>query len=217
MSAEAEAHRNAATHDHFADLPQQEVAARLGLFIFLASEVLLFAPLFMLYGTLRLEHRGAFHEGIEHAEKTLGSINTAVLLVSSGFVAFAVHALRTRRPRLAVGCTFATIFLALAFIVIKIIEYARHWHEGIGPGGRGHFFAEHTDRGLVPFFTLYYTATGLHAFHVFVGAVVLTFLVVAMMRGTTDERTVYRLECGATYWHLVDLFWIFLWPLFYLA
>jgi cytochrome c oxidase subunit 3 len=217
MSAEQVDEIDEATHDHFADLPRQEVAARLGLFIFLASEVLLFAPLFMLYGTLRLEHAAAFHEGIDHAKRTLGSINTGVLLVSSGFVAFAVHALRTGRRKLAIGCTSVTIVLALAFIVIKIVEYAEHWHEGIGPGGRGHFFVEHGDRGLIPFFTLYYTATGLHAFHVFVGAVVLGFMVVGMMRGAVDERTVYRLECGATYWHLVDLFWIFLWPLFYLA
>jgi cytochrome c oxidase subunit 3 len=214
------AHAEAQVRDHFADLEQQAVAARLGLFVFLASEVLLFAPLFMLYGALRIEHPAAFHEGIAHAEKTLGSINTGVLLVSSGFVAFGVHAIRTGARRTAVVCTLVTIALAFVFLVIKAIEYTRHWHEGIEPGGHGRFFAEHVDRGLVPFFTLYYTITGLHALHVFVGASVLSVIVFGMMRRTSDAmraRHAYRLECGAAYWHLVDLFWIFLWPLFYLA
>lgn len=204
-------------HDHFSDLEQQEVAARVGLWIFLASEVLLFAGLFMLYGAFRMEHAHAFHEGIEHATKTLGSINTGVLLVSSGFVAYAVHALRTGHRGRAMLCTVVTIVLALVFLVIKIVEYAEHWHEGIGPGGRGHFFAEHPDPGLAPFWTLYYTTTGLHAVHVFVGATVLSFIVLGMVFRKVDEKTAYRLECGATYWHLVDLFWIFLWPLYYLA
>jgi cytochrome c oxidase subunit 3 len=203
--------------DHFADLEQQAVAARLGLWVFLASEVLLFAGLFMLYAALRVEHPHAFHEGIRHATKTLGSINTGVLLVSSGSVAYAVHALRTGRREQAVVCTSITSMLGLVFLAIKLVEYAKHWHEGIGPGARGSFYAENADPGLQPFFTLYYTTTGLHAVHVLVGATVLAVLAVGMVLGRVDERTAYRLECGATYWHLVDLFWIFLWPLFYLA
>lgn len=202
---------------HFADLEQQEVAARIGLWVFLASEVLLFAGLFMLYGALRVEHAEAFVEGIHHAKKTLGSINTAVLLTSSGFVAYAVQALRSGHRIRAAGCTLVTVGLALVFLVIKIVEYAEHGSEGIGPGGRGHYFVEHTDPGLKPFWTLYYTTTGLHAAHVLVGASVLAVAVAGIALGKIDERTAYRLECCATYWHLVDLFWIFLWPLFYLA
>lgn len=199
--------------DHFADLEQQAVAARLGLWIFLGSEALLFAGLFMLYAALRLEHPRAFHEGVTHAAKTLGSINTGILLVSSGFVAYAVHAVREGRTMRARLCTAGTIVLGLAFLTIKIVEYAGHVREGIEPGGHGAFFVEHADRGLVPFFTLYYTTTGLHALHVLVGVTVLSFLCV----GKLDVRSAHRLECGAAYWHLVDLFWIFLWPLFYLA
>ncbi|HEY8078295.1 MAG TPA: cytochrome c oxidase subunit 3 [Labilithrix sp.] len=204
-------------HEHFAGLEEQESAARLGLWVFLGSEALLFAGLFMLYAALRVEHPHAFHEGVHHATKTLGSINTGVLLVSSGFVAYAVHAIRQGRRALAVGCTSVTIVLGLVFFAIKITEYAKHWSEGIGPGARGAFFTEHADKTLPAFWTLYYTATGLHAVHVLVGITVLAILVLGIVRGKVDERTAYRLECGATYWHLVDLFWIFLWPLFYLA
>ncbi len=204
-------------HDHFAGLEEQQAAARIGLWIFLGSEALLFSGLFMLYAALRIEHAHAFREGIHHATKTLGSINTGVLLVSSGFVAYAVHAIREGKRVRAALCTSVTILLGLVFLAIKITEYAKHWSEGIGPGARGHFFVQHADPGLAPFWTLYYTATGLHAVHVLVGVTILAFTVVGVVRGNVDARTAYRLECGATYWHLVDLFWIFLWPLFYLA
>jgi cytochrome c oxidase subunit 3 len=207
-----------AAHDHFADLEQQEVASKLGLWVFLASEVLLFSGLFMLYAALRVEHPGAFREGVLHSTRTLGSINTAVLLVSSGFVAYAVAALRDGAVRRAVVCTSVTILLAFVFLAIKISEYLQHWNagEGIGPGARGAHFL-HADPGQIPFWTLYYTTTGLHAVHVLVGATVLAFLVGGMMLGHVRPDTAYRLELGAAYWHLVDLFWIFLWPLFYLA
>jgi cytochrome c oxidase subunit 3 len=204
-------------HDHFQDVEQQADAARLGLWVFLASEVLLFTALFVLYAAMRVEHGHAFHEGIRHATKTLGSINTAVLIVSSGFVAFAVHALREGRVKTAAACTSVTIVLGLVFLAIKITEYAEHVREGILPGGHGAFFVEHPAPGLPPFWTLYYTMTGLHAVHVIVGVTVLVFLLGGMALGRVDARTAYRLECGATYWHLVDLFWLFLWPLFYLA
>lgn len=209
--------RAAEAHDHFEDLAQQGDAARLGLWVFLASELLLFSGLFVLYAALRVEHPAAFQEGVRHATKALGSINTAVLLVSSGFVAYAVHALREGRVKLAARLTGVTVFFGLVFLAIKITEYAKHAGEGILPGGRGHFFAEHADPGMPPFWTLYYTMTGLHAVHVLVGVTVLVFMIAGMRRGTVDGVTSYRLECGATYWHLVDLFWIFLWPMFYLA
>jgi cytochrome c oxidase subunit 3 len=206
-----------ARHDHFESLEQQGDAARLGLWVFLASEVLLFGALFVLYAALRVQHESAFRESLEHATKTLGSINTAVLLVSSAFVAMAVHVLRAGRVKVAAALTSVTVILGLAFLAIKITEYVIHGGEGIGPAGTGHFFVEHRDRGFVPFWTLYYTMTGLHALHVFVGTSVLAFMVGGMVFGAIRESTVYRLECGAAYWHLVDLFWIFLWPLFYLA
>jgi cytochrome c oxidase subunit 3 len=204
-------------HEQFEDIEQQGDAARLGLWVFLASEVVLFSGLFVLYIALRIEHHAAFQEGIKHATKTLGSINTAVLLVSSGFVAYAMHVLRQGRVNLAAALTGVTILLGFVFLAIKLTEYAAHAHEGILPGGRGHFFQEHPDPGLPPFWTLYYTMTGLHALHVLVGVSVLSVMVLGMVFGSVTERTAYRLECGATYWHLVDLFWIFLWPIFYLA
>lgn len=183
--------------EHFADAEKQAHAARLGMWIFLASELLLFAALFTLFAAYRVEHAAAFHEAVAHNTKVLGSINTAVLLVSSTCVAGGVHALRANRRRLSLALVFTTIALGALFVAIKLTEYAKHFAEGIYPGGENQFW------------TLYFGMTGLHAFHVLAG---MTLLAVIGTRGN-----LHRLEIAALYWHLVDVIWIFLWPLFYLA
>jgi cytochrome c oxidase subunit 3 len=203
--------------EHFEDLEKQAHAARLGLWVFLASEVLLFGALFALFAAYRMHFPGEFHVAVAHNAKMLGSINTAVLLTSSTLVACSVHALRLERIKLTALLVASTMALGFAFLVIKILEYARHFREGVYPGGRGGFFTEHGIRGFSEFWTLYFGMTGLHAVHVTVGIVVLGTLLAGVLRGTIAARTIHRLELGAIYWHLVDLVWIFLWPLFYLA
>ena len=203
--------------EHFEDLDQQAHAARLGLWVFLASEVLLFGGLFALFASYRAHFPTAFREAVLHNTKVLGSINTGVLLVSSTIVAWSVHVLRAGRLRLAAWLVGATMALGAVFIAIKLSEYAKHFDEGIYPAGAGRFFAEHGVRGFSEFWTLYYAMTGLHAIHVTVGVAVLGTLLAQLVRGTIVPQAAYRLELGATYWHLVDVIWIFLWPLFYLA
>jgi cytochrome c oxidase subunit 3 len=214
---DALAPRETPAAEHFEDLAKQAHAARLGLWVFLASEVLLFGALFALFASYRTHYPAAFHEAVVHNTKVLGSINTLVLLTSSTLVACGVHALRSGRPKLAARLVAGTMSLGIAFLAIKFTEYTRHFADGIEPGGRGAYFAEHRARGLAEFWTLYYGMTGLHAVHVTVGVVVLGAMVLGVRRGTIADATAYRLELGATYWHLVDLVWIFLWPLFYLA
>lgn len=203
--------------EHFEDLAKQAHAARLGLWVFLASEVLLFAALFALFASYRAHYPHAFREAVLHNTKVLGSVNTLVLLTSSTLVACGVHALRSGRRRLATRLVAATMTLGVAFLGIKLTEYGRHFAEGIEPAGGGRYFVEHRARGLAEFWTLYYGMTGLHAIHVTVGVIVLGAMLLGIRRGTVVPLTAYRLELGATYWHLVDLVWIFLWPLFYLA
>ncbi len=203
--------------EHFESLARQAHAARLGMWVFLATELLLFGGAFVLFGAYQVEHPAAFHEAIAHNTKVLGSINTGVLLVSSTLVAAAVHALRGGERRACAALVGGTIALGLVFLVIKAVEYAKHFDEGIFPGGRGHFFVTHPARGTAIYWTLYYLMTGLHALHVTIGAGVLAVLLLQVLRGTTGPRTAHRLEIGAIYWHLVDVIWIFLWPLFYLA
>jgi cytochrome c oxidase subunit 3 len=205
------------TASHFADRAQQAHAARLGMWVFLASEVLLFGALFALFASERARYPDAFGAAVLHNTKVLGSVNTAVLLVSSALAAAGVHALRDDRPRRAAALVGGTILLGGVFLAIKVTEYGKHFHEGIYPGGAGAWFAEHGLRGPSAFWTLYFGMTGLHALHVTTGMTVLAVILLGLVRGSVTRATAHRLENGAIYWHLVDLVWIFLWPLFYLA
>jgi cytochrome c oxidase subunit 3 len=203
--------------EHFETLEQQAHAARLGMWVFLASEVLLFGAIIALFSSYQVHHADAFREGVHHNTKLLGTINTGVLLTSSTAVACSVHALRAGKRRLAGLLVAVTMGLGAVFLVIKLTEYAKHFDEGIYPGGAGSFFQTHHARGLAEFWTLYFGMTGLHAIHVTVGLTVLGVMLVGLMRGTLVTARAHRLELGAIYWHLVDIIWIFLWPLFYLA
>lgn len=202
---------------HFESLAQQAHAARLGMWIFLGSEVLLFAGLFALLLTYRLHFPAGFQEGIRHNTKVLGSINTAVLLASSTLVAGSVHALRAGRRGRATLLVLGTVALGAVFLAIKLTEYGRHFDEGIFPGGRGAYFDAHAHAGLATFWTLYFVTTGLHAVHVTVGMALLLTLAFGIVTGKIAAPATQRLEIGAIYWHLVDVIWIFLWPLLYLA
>jgi len=191
--------------EHFESMERQAHAARLGMWVFLASEVLLFAALFALYATYRAHYPQAFQQAISHNLKTYGSINTGVLLTSSTLVALAVHAIREDRRVRSGLLVVGTIALGGVFLAIKLTEYRHHFAEGIYPGGSGQFW------------TLYYLMTGLHSVHVIVGMSLLAFMVLGLMRGKITRGTSHRLEVAAIYWHLIDVVWIFLWPLFYLA
>jgi cytochrome c oxidase subunit III len=202
--------------EQFETLAKQAHAARLGMWIFLGTEVLFFAGLFALYAAYRVEHPGGFGVGVEQNTIVFGSVNTGVLLVSSYTVALAVHELRRGRQRMCACLVGATVLLGLCFLCIKTGEYAEHFRHGLYPGGVGDFYREHGEAGTKMFFTLYFCMTGLHAVHVIVGMGVLTFLLVKVLRREVDQDRTHPLAIGAIYWHLVDIVWIFLWPLFYL-
>jgi cytochrome c oxidase subunit 3 len=202
--------------DHFQDLEQQAHAARLGIWVFLASELLLFAGLFALYGAYRAHYPAAFGQGVEHNVRILGTVNTAVLICSSYSVASSVHALRKGRAKLAAGLLAFTLLCGSLFLVIKGIEYTEHFRDGVFPGGHGAYFAGQA-QGLKVFYTLYFLMTGLHGIHVVVGMGILVWLCRGILQGKIAVPHAYRLEIGAVYWHLIDVVWIFLWPIFYLT
>jgi cytochrome c oxidase subunit 3 len=185
------------------------------MWVFLGSETLLFAGLFALYAGYRAQFPRAFALGVAHNEEWIGTTNTFVLIVSSFFVAWALHAVRGGRRIMAVSSLGAALFLGACFLGLKGLEYSEHLHKGIAPGSYYHY-AELTMPGLQPFFTLYYFMTGLHALHVIAGMSLLAWLTWRVLRRrTTAERHVV-LELSGLYWHLVDIVWIFLWPLLYL-
>jgi cytochrome c oxidase subunit 3 len=202
---------------HFQSAEQQAHAGRLGMWVFLGSEWLLFAGLFALYAGYRIHAPAAFARGVADSNRTLGSVNTGILLASSTLAALSVHAGRAgQRGRAALLLT-GTIALGAGFLGIKFVEYSQHFRAGIYPGGGGQFFEQHSTPGLPTFWTLYFASTGLHAIHVAVGLVLLAVTVVSLLRGKLTPEHLWPLENATLYWHLIDLIWIFLWPLYYLA
>jgi len=197
---------------HFESLERQAEAARFGMWVFLASEVLLFGALFALYGSYRTRWPVAFARGVEENDALLGTTNTLLLLLSSLLAALAVHRFDHDKRRSTVWLLAGTVAIGLAFLVIKSHEYGVHFRHGIWPGGAGSYFSG-APAGSAVFFTLYFVMTGLHALHVIVGMGVLSWCMYRILRRSLAP---HGLEVAALYWHLVDCIWIFLWPVYYL-
>jgi cytochrome c oxidase subunit 3 len=200
---------------HFSSLSRQNEAMRLGMWLFLATEILLFAGLFTGYAIYRFQFPLAFAEASRHLNLTAGTVNTVVLITSSFTVALAIHFVRIDRPRAAAVCLVLTILMALAFLGIKAIEYTEHFHERALPG-KYYAFKEVTIPGAAMFYSLYFLMTGLHGFHVIAGMSVLGWILWRTLQGRYSSRYYTGIELGGLYWHLVDLVWIFLYPLLYL-
>jgi cytochrome c oxidase subunit III len=213
--AAAHAHGNPHLAHHFDTIEKQDHAVRLGMWLFLATEVLLFAGLFLGYTVYRHFYHQAFHEASRTLDLILGATNTVVLITSSLTVALAYWAIKIGRQRLCAGLLAFTILCAIGFLVIKGFEYNHKFQEGALPGQFYHF-KEVTAPGANLYFTIYFLTTGLHAFHVIVGMSVLAWLLLRVMKGKYSPEYYVPVELGALYWHLVDLVWIFLFPLLYL-
>jgi cytochrome c oxidase subunit 3 len=200
---------------HFSSLDVQNSAVRLGMWLFLATEILLFSGLFVGYAIYRREFPEAFAEASRHLDLGLGTLNTFVLITSSFTVAMAIFFARKDKKNLAVACLVFTILCAFAFLGIKSIEYVHKFQEGALPGPY-YAFEEVQAPGAPMYFTIYFLTTGLHALHVIIGMTVLMFLTVKTYNGRFSKNYYTGLELGGLYWHLVDLVWIFLFPLLYL-
>jgi cytochrome c oxidase subunit III len=201
--------------EQFESLEKQDHAARLAMWVFLASEILLFAVLFALYTAYRAMYPDDFARAASHNNLAIGTINTFVLITSSATVALALWAVRLGRRRLTSGLLIFSIACGVLFLILKGVEYAEHFHEGFYPGA-GYRNTELTGHGAKMFFSVYFLITGLHAFHVIVGLAVLCWLAAGSLRGQFGPSNHVRFELGALYWHLVDIIWIFVWPLLYL-
>lgn len=192
---------------------RDDAGAKMGMWLFLFTELLLFGGLFLLYAMTLHRYPDDFHHSGKMLDWVLGTVNTTALITSSLTAALAVISLQKGDVRLTRRMILATMALALVFLVIKYFEWsAKHAH-GIWPGST--HLAE-GPKGEAAFFALYFTMTGLHGIHVVVGMGVFTWVLWAMGKGkVTPERNV-ALENAGLYWHLVDLIWIYLFPLFYL-
>lgn len=200
----------------FDDGEQQHEAVTLGMWAFLATEIMLFGGLFAGYTVFRIQYFEAFREGSHHLYVWLGTANTAILLLSSFTMALAVSAAEKGHRRALVAILATTAALGLAFLTVKGFEYRLDIHDGIVPGP--HFEAALFDHPaeVQIFFVLYWLMTALHATHMLIGVCVIAGLAVQAARGRPAARA-NTVEMTGLYWHFVDIVWIFLFPLLYLV
>ena len=195
------------------DTHQDDTGSKIGMWLFLLSEILLFGGLFILYSSYRYKNPLDFHLAAWELNRALGTINTLILITSSLFVALSIFFVRKGNRQLSSLFLFATIFLGVLFLGIKYVEWTAKIGHGLYPNsprllGRS--------KGEVLFFGLYYSMTGLHGLHVLVGIFILSVMLILTIKGKIDEKHFIPLENSGLYWHLVDIIWIFLFPLFYL-
>lgn len=188
---------------------------RLGIWVFLASEVMFFGGIFAVYIIYRYLYPQAFAEASKYLDITLGTINTAVLLTSSFTMALAVNAIQRGQRRLLILFLLLTIALGLVFLGIKGMEYIQKINESLFPGA---MFVYHGSQPLQArvFFSLYFGMTGLHAIHMIIGILVMSILAFLAWRRRFSSESYTPVELAGLYWHFVDIVWIFLFPMLYL-
>ena len=200
---------------HFADVEQQHQASWLGMWVFLATEVMFFGGMFACYFVYRHWYPQAFAAASNHLDIWLGAINTAVLICSSFTMAMAVYSAETSRAKPLVRYLVLTIVLGLVFLGIKFFEYYSKFEEHLVPGS-SFKFEESLAGPAEIFFSFYFAMTGMHAVHMIIGIGLLTVLVFKTRRGRFSAAYYTPVELTGLYWHFVDIVWIFLFPLLYL-
>jgi cytochrome c oxidase subunit III len=221
---------------HHFDTPEQQFdAAKLGMWVFICTEILMFGGLFVAYGIFRAQEPQIFFKAHEHLDRVMGAINTVVLLFSSLTAALAVRSSQLGKRGQTSLYLVITLLCAGVFLVVKYFEYSHKIHDGLLPGrcfghpGFGDKCLESSwgtvnplpVHGLPPrasmFFALYFMMTGLHGIHVVVGMSILGWVLYKNMQGKITSEYFTPVDIGALYWHLVDLVWIYLFPLLYLV
>jgi cytochrome c oxidase subunit 3 len=200
------------THSHQA-VHRDDEASKLGIWLFIFTELLFFGGLFVTYAVYRHANVQAFHLAAMELDVAVGTINTVILLISSMTIAMATTSIQKKDKRTTMILIWITLLLALAFMVNKYFEWSGKIGHGIWPGSP---LLEDLGRGDTLFFGLYFFMTGLHALHIIIGMVLLAVVLVRVQKDRITFDNFQLLENGGLYWHLVDLIWIFLFPLFYL-
>jgi cytochrome c oxidase subunit 3 len=226
-SVDLQTHGHAAEHahvhdphhqHHFTTMEQQFDTSKIGMWLFLATEVLLFGGLFVGFGMMQARYPREFVEAHTHLTRWQGALNTVVLLVSSFTMVLAVQAAKKGEKSKQVLFLGLTILCACIFLVVKYFEYSHKYEEGWLPG---RFYSYKGDaipgsHGYATFFSFYFMMTGLHGFHILAGIAVLTWILFRAKQGEFSASYYTPVDLVGLYWHLVDLIWIYLFPLYYL-
>jgi cytochrome c oxidase subunit 3 len=186
---------------------------KIGMWMFLFTELLFFGGMFLLYTVYRYRFALDFHNAAKDENIVLGSLNTFILLTSSFMLALAISALRKGKSRLSIFLQLATIVMGIAFLVIKLTEWAQKINVGLYPNSPALL---KQSKGQILYFGLYYVMTGIHGLHVLIGICVISVMVVFTTRKKITQENPIRLENTGLYWHFVDIIWLYLFPLFYL-
>lgn len=206
--------------EQFASIEQQSFANTFGMWVFLASELLFFAPMLLGYFYLRTHFQHATSLASRHTDMLLGTVNTAVLLTGSLAVAAASQAIRADRRRFAARLLLGAALLGIVFLAIKGFEYHKEFGEHLFPGAGFRPMDAKTVadlHGMELFFLLYFALTGLHAIHLSVGIVLCALVGWRLRRPPPRGASEDAVELAALYWHFVDVVWVVLYPLLYLV
>lgn len=201
---------------HFDSAEHEYDSAKQGIWLFLVTEVLMFGGLFVGYVIFHQLYPETFAEGASHLNWMLGTINTVVLLTSSLTMALGVNYCQTRQREKAIVALSATLLCGAMFMCIKYMEYSAKIHHGLLPGSLFSYPEAHTSN-LGLYFSFYFVMTGLHGSHVLIGMGLITWVLVRTIRGEFGPEFYTPVEGVGLFWHLVDLIWIYLFPLLYLV
>ena len=201
---------------HFNNAEHQYSSAKQGLWAFLCTEIVMFGGLFVAYAIYHHIYPELFKAGSKYVDWRLGATNTIVLLFSSLTMALGIYFIQMRQKSKAMACLAITIVCGCIFMGIKYIEYSHKIHEGLLPGSW--FHAEHREVENLPlYFSFYFMMTGLHGIHVFVGMCLIGWVLYRTSKDEFGPDYYTPVEGVGLFWHLVDLVWIYLFPLLYLV
>jgi cytochrome c oxidase subunit 3 len=189
-------------------------ASKIGMWLFIFTELLLFGGLFIIYSIYRFLNPEAFQMAAGELNTFVGALNTVLLLISSMTIAMSTTTLQLKKKGATLGLLVVTCVIGIVFLVNKYFEWSVKFEHGIWPGSE-HLLSDFS-QGEILFFGLYFIMTGLHALHIIIGLVIIVVAMRRVQKGTVNANRASLLENAGLYWHLVDLIWIFLFPLFYL-
>lgn len=209
------AHHDPRVAHHFRDAAHQYDSSKQGIWLFMVTEILMFGGLFVGYAIFHNMYPEMFAEGASYLNWKMGFLNTLVLIFSSLTMAMGIYFIQNKQKQLANWSLFITILCGAIFMVVKYFEYTHKFHEGIFPGKFfTHEGAEHANLAL--YFSFYFCMSGLHGFHVLIGMCLIGWVLFRNIRGDFDENYYTAVEGVGIFWHIVDLIWIYLFPILYL-
>ena len=202
---------------HYGSVEQEAAAGKLGLWIFLCTEIIMFGGLFVGYAVYHRMYPEVFVQGGAFLDWKLGSLNTVVLLISSLTMALSIYFARKNNNKRSTQCLWLTLLCGFIFMGVKYIEYSHKLDLGLAPGKFFSYTETDTLSNLPLYFSFYYCMTALHGSHVLIGMALIFWLIIRSHKKHFSPAYYTPLECVGLFWHLVDLIWIYLFPLLYLV